>query len=359
MNYKELFDIISTRGNKLCYPFDYSGRDIDYLDYVSELVKEYKHLIYALDEESIRILNNAYDRWPTSSPIAKPLDIIEDVKIVAEVVERVLKSCFSCYYDDAYQILDEFFRSFDYHYYKLLPQYRSFSGRDHFYRMRSDKKNVDFDNPQGEMFHIPYHLRYLVSTQRYSIPGYPVLYLAGSFLTSWTELDKPRLQDVVYAKLKFIEEQSFIDLAYPLSKNPRLWEYYSLFIFYPLMIACMVQVKHPNAPFKPEYCLPQQMLNIVRSIDSGHNVGIVYMSNKLPESMSIFSIESRNFAVVVRDVLCRKGYDVKLSQKMMMTKPVVFSDSDIEMLSDSCCLKELVKFKERTLRFHSIQLNQE
>ena len=33
---------------------------------------------------------------------------------------------------------------------------------------------------KDEIFHVPFHLRHLVATQRYSIPGLPCLYLGGS-----------------------------------------------------------------------------------------------------------------------------------------------------------------------------------
>lgn len=359
MHYTELFKKITTRGSRLCYPFDYSQSRMDYLDYVDSVVDEYLQLVSKLDHESITTLNNAYSKTRTRSAIALPLDVIDDAHKVAKMVRKVLTKCFSCYYDDAYILLEEFFTTYDYHYYKLLPVYRYFSDGNELYRMRSDKGNINLDNYQGELFHIPYHLRHLVSTQRYSIPGYPVLYLAGSFLTAWCELDKPSLKDVVYSKMRFKEEKQFIDLAYPLSPNPQLWEYYSLFAFYPLMIACMVQVKYPNAPFKPEYCLPQQMLNLVRSVKSGNNVGIVYMSNKSPDSTNIFSPTCRNFAVVIRDTLHSKGYDVGLANKMVMTPPVSFSDKDIVRLYGECNLYELTREKEYNLSYNDIILSQE
>lgn len=356
MHYTELFKTITTRGNRLCYPFDYSKSRLDYLDYVNNIIGEYLQLISQLDNKSIEVLNNAYSEIQPNSALTHHLNVIADAHEVANIVRKVLNACFRCYYDDAYKILEEFFTKFDFHYYKLLPVYRYNQDRDTLYRMRSDKSNIDIENHQGELFHIPYHLRHNVSTQRYSIPGYPVLYLAGSFLTAWCELDKPSLKDVIYSKMRFKEDVSFIDLAYPLSTNPHLWEYYSLFVFYPLMIACMVQVKYPKAPFKPEYCLPQQMLNLVRSIPFGNNIGIVYMSNKSPDSTNIFSLMCRNFAVIVRDTLKSTGYDVKLADKMVMTDPVTFSDEDIVRLYGECNLHQLTKEKEYPLTYSDIIL---
>jgi len=47
-----------------------------------------------------------------------------------------------------------------------------------------------------EMFHIPLEIRGIVSTNRYSIPGVPCIYLGSSPLTCWEELNKPDLNTV-------------------------------------------------------------------------------------------------------------------------------------------------------------------
>lgn len=56
-----------------------------------------------------------------------------------------------------------------------------------FYRMRKieDRRtNITYD----EMFHIPLNKRRMVTTQRYSTPGYPCLYLGKSIYTCWEEM---------------------------------------------------------------------------------------------------------------------------------------------------------------------------
>lgn len=172
------------------------------------------------------------------------------------------------------------------------------------------------------MFHIPFQSRHLVSTQRYSIPGYPVIYLASALETAWYELGQPELFDTTCAKYKFKDLAVFVDLGYPLKENPSLWELYSLFVFYPLIIATSVRVKYPNAPFKVEYMLPQLMLRVIRNYD--HITGISYMSNKTPLQDNIFSLYYRNFVVITKNALCRDGYDADLASKMQMTKPFRF-----------------------------------
>ena len=42
-----------------------------------------------------------------------------------------------------------------------------------------------------EMMHIPYHKRHLISNQRFSLSGYPCLYLGTSIYGCWEELERP------------------------------------------------------------------------------------------------------------------------------------------------------------------------
>ena len=42
-----------------------------------------------------------------------------------------------------------------------------------------------------KLFHIPFELRHIVATQRYSIPGLPCLYLGSSLWACWEELGRP------------------------------------------------------------------------------------------------------------------------------------------------------------------------
>lgn len=195
----------------------------------------------------------------------------------------------------------------------MLPQL-SIDNQCKLYRIRTgsfDKTN------DGEIFHIPFDKRHLVTTQRYSVPGYPILYLAGSLFTAWCEMDKPELDGMNYAGFRFKNPVFLIDLGYPYN-SATIWEWYSLFVMYPLLMACMVRVKNPSAPFKPEYQMPQLMTMLIREHGQRFS-GIAYMSNKHPESCPIDSITSRNLAVCTYNCICTKGHDTSLASQMQMT----------------------------------------
>ena len=56
-----------------------------------------------------------------------------------------------------------------------------------YFRIRESFNNID----KSGIFHVPFHLRHLTSTQRYSIPGVPCLYLSNSLHLCWVELRRP------------------------------------------------------------------------------------------------------------------------------------------------------------------------
>ena len=129
-------------------------------------------------------------------------------------------------------------------------------------------------------------------------------------------MDKPELCGLSFVEFKFKNEELFVDLGY-LYFSTTIWEWYSLFVMYSLLMACMVRVNNPYAPFKPEYIMPQLMTKLVR--EHGRRfTGIAYMSNKLPESYPINSISSRNLAVCTNNCLCLKGRDAELASRMQM-----------------------------------------
>ena len=60
--------------------------------------------------------------------------------------------------------------------------------RNNFYRIRvSDNRSL----AKSDLFHIPFESREKVTTQRYSIPGLPCLYLGDSMFVCWEELNRP------------------------------------------------------------------------------------------------------------------------------------------------------------------------
>jgi len=65
-----------------------------------------------------------------------------------------------------------------------------------------------------ELFHIPFHLRHLVKTQRYSIPGVPCLYFGSSSYIAWKEMLEPELNTVHISRFEAREPIKILNFGY-------------------------------------------------------------------------------------------------------------------------------------------------
>ncbi|WP_320978869.1 RES domain-containing protein [Bacteroides sp.] len=135
---------------------------------------------------------------------------------------------------------------------------------DSFYRMRTFTERVDLS--YQDMFHIPLDKRGIVKTQRYSVPGYPCLYLGCSVYACWEEMRRPPLDTCMVSRFEQRQPSSlkFIDVTVP------EYEYFEdnyqvglILQKYPLIIACMIQVLNYNDTYKPEYIITQLLMEYI------------------------------------------------------------------------------------------------
>lgn len=124
-----------------------------------------------------------------------------------------------------------------------------------------------FDNKQDhtfkEMFHIPLNKREIVNTQRYSAPGYPCLYLGNTIYSCWEEMHRPRFDDIMFSGFKVKQNFKVYDLRIPQRSCFEGDCFKQVLQCMPLIIACMIQVKNYNYPFKPEYIIPQLLIDTI------------------------------------------------------------------------------------------------
>lgn len=170
-----------------------------------------------------------------------------------------------------------------------------------------------FDNrpyPRSRVFHTPYNLRSKVSTNRYSIAGYPSLYLATSLelccnelkivssdLTIASRFTLEREIEYSNTEIKVIElglkPQDFVNenrnentrrpIPREFLQNERVCSAYLL--WFPLIAACSYIRVNKNDPFAAEYIIPQLLMQWVRIEGESNNysefdqlMGIRYFS---------------------------------------------------------------------------------
>ncbi len=166
---------------------------------------------------------------------------------------------------------------------------------DWFYRLRTDDSG---SLTREELFHPPFEKRHLVASQRYSVPGLPCLYLGGSLYTCWEELDRPPFHQLHVSAFWLRNPAKQPTLLYVTDRPARLLlaveenggiqqspfantieEITRHLVLWPLMALCSTVVKHSKGAFKPEYIIPQLLLQWVAQ--NSELDGICYFSTHI------------------------------------------------------------------------------
>ena len=232
---------------------------------------------------------------------------------------------------------------------KLLKEGEYFSFSElkdkSFYRMRVEndnwvKKTVD----RNGMFHIPLNMRGIVKTQRYSVPGFPCLYLGKHVEGCWEELGRPTLSNCLISKFTQKKGTSLkvLDMRIPnidkwfayreKGKFKPLSEIKSMVVLFPLIIACTFKTRNQSDTFKSEYIVPQLLLQYVKEYGYGQNkkkkkddreiYGVMYSSVQIPKETQADAQQNEIYDNVVLPVIdIRNSYCSKLENLFGWTGP--------------------------------------
>jgi len=196
-----------------------------------------------------------------------------------------------------------------------LLRIRKFETESDFYRIRIYKEN--FSLPSDQFFHIPYDMRGKVKTQRFSIPGFPSLYLGTTVYVCWEEMNRPSLNDFQAVRLRNTQEINVVDLSPPKGANLLPQDYYNFLMIWPLVFSSSVSVRNYEDYFKPEYIIPQLLLQWVR--ENKKIDGIAYQTTHIDFSKSLSKGEFLNVVLPVKENKIR-GLCSSLKQKFVMTE---------------------------------------
>lgn len=210
-----------------------------------------------------------------------------------------------------------------------------------FYRMRSAKGPEKNKIGYKDMFHIPFDKRGIVTTQRFSTPGYPCLYLGEHSYGCWEELGQPDLDSCLVSRLKNTRSLKLWDLRIPSSEdiNNPLFIGHSIMSF-PLVIACMFKVDDSNISFKPEYIIPQMLL---QSIIDSHIDGIIYTSVHKNKIYGFYDNVFTNYVIPIKQYNKDYSHCPQLCETFSITKPTCEEYLKIQHGSDLA--PDFVKFK--------------
>ncbi|MGN4457450.1 hypothetical protein [Bacillus cereus group sp. MYBK57-1] len=312
-------DLLSEVGN-----LPLSGTSGYFIEYVKVVFKKY-----------FEVLKDIHKKIPSDYNIIQDKDFVNFLELCAKIV-LALEEYYKGYPHAAYKELQIGIED-----YLVGGRYLDSNLTLHdptpniLYKMRVGTNHI---YSSDEMFHIPFDLRHLVNTNRYSIPGLPCVYLGSSALTCWEEMNKPDL-NTVQTSLFFTNNINYLDLSIPpgaavddiiffherkghLKNDKDMESKYkglkSYIVMWPLIAACSIRVINPSASFKPEYIIPQLLLQWTRQSDFD---GICYFSTKLSNYSMYTAPFYKNFAFPVQDEN-KEGHCAKLREKFTITNAV-------------------------------------
>jgi hypothetical protein len=222
----------------------------------------------------------------------------------------------------------------------VITDIRGIGVNNQFFRIRPEKVSE-----RKELFHIPFDKITKVKAYRYSVAGFPCLYLAGGpcdtpLSLCWTECGMPYsfswseykladntvqipLIDLTLSPFaSAINSQHLVTSA--LNHDPNNDFVIKMITTYPLMAACSLVVEEKSQNFTPEYVIPQILLGWIRR--STKIRGVAYFScSSLPDAKlyNAFNIAlppSKSTYV---------GYCEKLISEFLLSKPEFTDISDI------------------------------
>ena len=130
-----------------------------------------------------------------------------------------------------------------------------------FYRARHIEPNIPFS--RLDMFHISQDKRDIVKSQRYNHSGFPCLYMGLSILSCWMEMRQPNWDNLYFSAFKACTSFPVFDMRVPSIEDYDNYHLLKTIERIPLIIACSIKVKDDVDPYRPEYIIPQMMLDAI------------------------------------------------------------------------------------------------
>ncbi|MDP4201681.1 MAG: RES domain-containing protein [Bacteroidota bacterium] len=280
----------------------------------------YRSFLFELFDEYLKLIASISPKKISIDGMANPTDFSSVLKKQEQLISG-LKKALDLYFNgqpsNAYKT---FSQTMEYRTaaYKRILNICTLNKQENFYRLRIKEDN--FPLCSEDMFHIPFEKRGNVATQRYSIPGFPSLYLAKTLYVAWEELNRPSIDSFQAIRLVSQKDIKLLDLtANDWGTNNNNNNAYKYLMTWPLIASCAIKVKDSHDQFKPEYILPQLLLQWVRNnkeID-----GIKYASSHIETQKLKLCGDLYNIVLPVHENK-EKGHCKKLLDFFQVTEAI-------------------------------------
>ena len=276
-------------------------------------------------------------------------------KVYHDAIESTIKNIKTCV---SYYLKGQIYKSFGSFYYgwnKLWDEASSGTkvltmDKDTiFYKLRK-KEHKPFK--KKDFFHVPFHQRGKIGNNRFSISGYPCLYLGKSIYTCWEETRRPNLSEISASAFRVEKPIRLLDLRLKtMIKSPKDEDDYWLLL--PYILASCIRVHEEDAVFKPEYIIPQLLLHsVVKSRKQYGYDGVIFTSTR----RRMFLEENRLdlYENVAIPVMSNRGnsYCKMLASYFSETEPIYFEH---EFLKGSVANNSTEKGKYEKSTFYALE----
>lgn len=227
-------------------------------------------------------------RKDLKSPNVPKEKIIKTVRDLYDKITNCVSKHLNGEFIESFNILEKPFFGRKKERINLLPTISIETG-DYFFRVRNNETYMLY--PEDEMFHIPFDKRGKVGNQRFSVSGYPCLYLGKHIYGCWEEAKRPNIDMFNIIALQATRPFKLINLAIPpITTESGINA--SLLCGMVLRLACSLKAENHKDFFKSEYIIPQLVLShiVQRNKSSVKNeyIGIRYTSTVYKQSHDVF-----------------------------------------------------------------------
>ena len=180
------------------------------------------------------------------------------------------------------------------------------------------------------MLHIPLENRGLVSTNRFSMPGIPCIYLATSTYCCWLELNMPS-RYMLYASsiqvptdikvLNLALSPNFIETMSVCLSDKDVYFLEEMLEIFPLVYATSYNILEQNRSFKSEYIVSHLIMQCMKELGID---AVAYFSKKISDETAYpYAI---NIAIPVeKDFKKDNSYWLK-ADRVFLSEPILYSD---------------------------------
>lgn len=325
-------------------PLNRAGKSME--EYLLKLYQNYLRDI----ESACDISCNPTLGEETCRQVRSKIDLIQEL---SESIVETVRKCEAGDTDEGKIILFEALNKIKE---ELTVRYTGEDREETYYRIRKQVVGKEFELKREELFHIPNTIKENVAPMRFSIAEYPCLYLSSQYELCWYECRKPErfaisafdipqdrnnTEKVVDIGEKMIPlASSFFCQFYNKRNSPellkKLRDYLTKqLVIYPLKAACSVIVEDCDCKIKPEYFVPQLLMQWLLQDDEFD--GIRYeTATDYPEAQAAgghnLVFVSKNFDA--------DGYAENLRGRIRVTTPVSVNVNEI--VDDVCEGRDII-----------------